>query len=79
MIQHVKPPPPEKTVPLSTEADASKKIFVGGLSWKTTDETLRHHFEQYGEVVSAEIMKDKDTGNHRGLRSLCLRMGILSI
>ena len=42
---------------LDPSADtAIDAITVGGLSWKTTDETLRHHFEQYGEVVSAEIM-----------------------
>lgn len=42
------------------------KIFVGGLSWQTTEETLRYHFEQYGEVVSVEVMRDRDTGNPRG-------------
>lgn len=30
------------------------KIFVGGLSWQTTEESLRWHFEQYGRVVSVE-------------------------
>mmetsp|Transcript_15283 Transcript_15283/g.22402 ORF Transcript_15283/g.22402 Transcript_15283/m.22402 type:complete len:334 (+) Transcript_15283:31-1032(+) len=42
------------------------KIFVGGLSWQTTEETLRYHFEQYGEVVSVEVMRDRNTGNPRG-------------
>ena len=42
------------------------KIFVGGLSWQTTEETLRYHFEQYGAVVSVEVMRDRDTGNPRG-------------
>jgi RNA-binding protein Musashi len=42
------------------------KIFVGGLSWQTTEETLRYHFEQYGPVVSVEVMRDRDTGNPRG-------------
>eukprot|EP00557_Chaetoceros_sp_GSL56_P010086 CAMPEP_0176479238 /NCGR_PEP_ID=MMETSP0200_2-20121128/1633_1 /TAXON_ID=947934 /ORGANISM="Chaetoceros sp., Strain GSL56" /LENGTH=443 /DNA_ID=CAMNT_0017875269 /DNA_START=69 /DNA_END=1400 /DNA_ORIENTATION=- len=42
------------------------KIFVGGLSWQSTEETLRYHFEQYGEVVSVEVMRDRDTGNPRG-------------
>jgi len=30
------------------------KIFVGGLSWQTTEESLRWHFEQYGRVLSVE-------------------------
>jgi len=42
------------------------KIFVGGLSWQTTEEPLRYHFEQYGEVVSVEVMKDRNTGDPRG-------------
>jgi len=42
------------------------KIFVGGLSWQTTEETLRYHFEQYGEVVSVEVMRDRQTGDPRG-------------
>eukprot|EP00551_Chaetoceros_affinis_P012723 CAMPEP_0203665078 /NCGR_PEP_ID=MMETSP0090-20130426/2357_1 /ASSEMBLY_ACC=CAM_ASM_001088 /TAXON_ID=426623 /ORGANISM="Chaetoceros affinis, Strain CCMP159" /LENGTH=394 /DNA_ID=CAMNT_0050528521 /DNA_START=131 /DNA_END=1315 /DNA_ORIENTATION=+ len=42
------------------------KIFVGGLSWQTTEETLRYHFELYGEVVSVEVMRDRNTGDPRG-------------
>ena len=42
------------------------KIFVGGLSWQTTEETLRYHFEQYGEVLSVEVMRDRNTGDPRG-------------
>ena len=42
------------------------KIFVGGLSWQTTEESLRWHFEQYGPVVSVEVMKDRNTGDPRG-------------
>ena len=42
------------------------KIFVGGLSWQTTEESLRYHFEQYGEVQSVEVMRDRNTGDPRG-------------
>ena len=48
-----------------TNMDAGK-IFVGGLSWQTTEETLRYHFEQYGEVSSVEVMRDRNTGDPRG-------------
>ena len=44
----------------------SEKIFVGGLSWQTTEESLRYHFEQYGPVVSVEVMRDRVTGDPRG-------------
>lgn len=42
------------------------KIFVGGLSWSSTEETLKAYFEQFGPVVNVEIMKDRNTGNPRG-------------
>ena len=44
----------------------SNKIFVGGLSWGTTDESLRAAFEPFGEVVDARVIKDRDTGRSRG-------------
>lgn len=42
------------------------KLFVGGISWETTEEKLKDHFGQYGDVMQANIMKDKATGRPRG-------------
>lgn len=42
------------------------KIFVGGLSWQTNEESLRWHFEQYGPVLNVEVMRDRVTGDPRG-------------
>lgn len=42
------------------------KIFVGGLSWQTTEESLRFHFEQFGPVASVDVMRDRNTGDPRG-------------
>jgi RNA-binding protein Musashi len=42
------------------------KIFVGGLSWSTTEESLRFHFEQYGPVENVQVMRDRNTGEPRG-------------
>lgn len=42
------------------------KIFVGGLSWQTTEESLRFHFEQFGPVLSVDLMRDRNTGDPRG-------------
>ncbi|KAL7493848.1 hypothetical protein ACHAWX_000281 [Stephanocyclus meneghinianus] len=50
----------------SSNIDAAK-IFAGGLSWQTTQETLRYHCEQYGEVSSVEVMSDRNTGDPRGV------------
>ncbi|XP_063770390.1 DAZ-associated protein 1 isoform X4 [Pseudophryne corroboree] len=46
--------------------DEIGKLFVGGLDWSTTQETLRGYFSQYGEVVDCVIMKDKTTNQSRG-------------
>lgn len=42
------------------------KLFVGGLSWDTTDDSLKSFFAQAGTVVSANVIKDKYTGRSRG-------------
>jgi cold-inducible RNA-binding protein len=44
----------------------SKKLYVGGLSWGTTDESLRRAFERFGEVTEAKVIMDRDTGRSRG-------------
>ena len=44
----------------------AKNIYVGNLSWGTTEDLLRETFEQYGEVLSARIITDRDTGRSRG-------------
>ncbi|XP_063311591.1 DAZ-associated protein 1 isoform X4 [Pelobates fuscus] len=50
----------------SQGGDEIGKLFVGGLDWSTTQETLRNYFSQYGEVVDCVIMKDKTTNQSRG-------------
>ena len=42
------------------------KIFVGNLSWKTTEDQLKSHFETYGPVLSAKIVTDQMTGKSKG-------------
>ncbi len=44
----------------------AKKIYVGNLSYHTTDDSLRSAFSQFGEVVSANIIIDRYTGNSKG-------------
>jgi RNA recognition motif-containing protein len=43
-----------------------KKLYVGGLSWDTTDDSLRAAFAQAGNVVSAIVIKDKFSGRSKG-------------
>ncbi|KAJ5661699.1 hypothetical protein N7523_003021 [Penicillium sp. IBT 18751x] len=42
------------------------KLFVGGLAWATTDDSLRQGFEQFGQVTDAIVLKDRETGRSRG-------------
>jgi cold-inducible RNA-binding protein len=42
------------------------KLFVGGLSWDTSDDGLRAAFEEFGGVVEAKVITDRDTGRSRG-------------
>ncbi len=41
-------------------------IYVGNMSYETTDETIRQAFESFGQVTSARVIKDKYTGQSRG-------------
>lgn len=49
------------------------KIFVGGLSWQTTEESLQFHFEQFGPVASVDVMRDRNTGDPRGFAFVVFR------
>jgi RNA recognition motif-containing protein len=42
------------------------KLFVGGLSYSTTSESLREYFAQCGTVESATVITDRATGQSRG-------------
>ncbi|CAL1707796.1 unnamed protein product [Somion occarium] len=42
------------------------KLYIGNLSWNTTDETLRDAFGQYGSVTDSIVMRDRETGRSRG-------------
>jgi len=42
------------------------KIYVGNMSYSTTDVGLRDAFAQFGNIVEATIVKDKETGRPRG-------------
>ncbi|KAF5661406.1 glycine-rich RNA-binding mitochondrial-like protein [Fusarium heterosporum] len=44
----------------------SAKLFVGGLAWATTDESLRDAFTQFGEVTEARVIFDRETQRSRG-------------
>ena len=43
-----------------------KNLFVGNISFQTTESELRAAFEQFGEIDRVRIMTDRDTGRSRG-------------
>ncbi|KAJ4955968.1 hypothetical protein NE237_012751 [Protea cynaroides] len=42
------------------------KLFIGGISWDTSEDKLKDYFGNYGEVLQTVIMRDKMTGRPRG-------------
>ena len=42
------------------------KLYVGNLSYSTSDETLRATFGTYGEVVSVNLITDRESGRPKG-------------
>ena len=43
-----------------------KKLYVGNLSYNTTEDGLRNLFQAYGTVASAKIISDRDSGVSKG-------------
>ena len=41
-------------------------IFVSNISFRSTEEDIRAEFEKFGEVSSAKIITDRETGRSRG-------------
>lgn len=56
---------PKRAIPRD-EQEKTSKIFVGGVSQDTTDQEFRDFFAQFGRVIDATLMMDKDTGRPRG-------------
>lgn len=49
-----------------TPAEPNPKLFVGGLAWGATDDDLKTAFAEFGEVVSASVVRFPDTGRSKG-------------
>lgn len=44
----------------------SNKLYVGNLPFEVTEESLQELFESHGQVTSAKVITDRDTGRPRG-------------
>lgn len=43
-----------------------KKLYVGGLSWSTDEDTLYRGFESFGQLEEVKVITDRETGRSRG-------------
>lgn len=50
------------------------KVFVGGLAWETPTDEMRTYFEQFGDILEAVIITDKNTGKSKGYGFVCLSL-----
>lgn len=55
------------------------KVFVGGLAWETPPEEMRKYFEQFGDILEAVIITDKNTGKSKGYGFVCFFLFTFSL
>ena len=46
--------------------DMAQNLFIGSLAWSTDDDSLKSFFETIGEVASARVATERETGRSRG-------------
>ena len=51
------------------------KLYVGNLSYETTEDSLRTAFTTAGTVVSVDMIKDRDTGRMKGFAFVTMNSG----
>jgi len=44
----------------------ASKLFVGSLAWATNDDSLKEFFSAVGNVVSANVIMDRESGRSKG-------------
>lgn len=64
--RETRPTATEHAVKEKPEPEQFRKLFIGGLDYRTTDESLKKHFEQWGQIVDVVVMKDPKTRKSRG-------------
>ncbi|KAF4524928.1 hypothetical protein B566_EDAN013890 [Ephemera danica] len=55
--------------------DDDRKLFVGGLSWESTDKDLMEHFSKFGDIESIKVKTDVNTGRSRGFAFIVFSSG----
>jgi len=47
-------------------SEDDRKMFVGGISWDTTEQGLSDYFSSYGQLESVKLITDRETGRSKG-------------
>lgn len=55
------------------EAERFRKLFIGGLSFKSTEDTLKSHFGQWGEILDCIVVRDPRTKRSKGFGFITFR------
>lgn len=50
----------------SDEPEQMRKLFIGGLDYKTSETTLKQHFEKFGDVLDCVVMREPQSKRSRG-------------
>jgi len=53
----------------------SKKVYVGNLSFQTSESDVRSEFETFGSVESVNLITDRDTGRSKGFAFVVMSEG----
>ena len=61
------------------ENEKQSRLFVGGLSEVSNDESLRAHFSMYGDLVEATVILDKRSKHSRGFGFVAFRDGVIPV
>lgn len=56
---------PKRAIPRQ-EHNRTQKVFVGGLAPSVTNESMRQFFSQFGRVIDATVMIDRDSSRSKG-------------
>lgn len=66
LLKQCSAPAPMSSMFNSVRCMSSLKLFVGGLSYGTDNNTLKEAFSGFGEVVEATVITDRESGRSRG-------------
>lgn len=67
--------PPAAVAPMGNDLDA-RKLFVRGLDWGTTEDSLHHAFVVHGDIEEAVVVTDKSTGRSKGFGFVIFRNAV---